>query len=214
MRKKLLYFYLFVGICILGYVIFKTYDFQKYSNKLEISNTKPVFKIENLFNTNNLRISYLKSVNYDKKPIAYTAIIDNKYYINVIKLGKGDNNLKINKIPTNFEENNVIAIPLIDADEQVGHYINFENYPFNVKEIKYYVNGQDIRTLNDQFSEIIFKGDYINFSFNDENEKDFGYVTPNEEMSISFVVYKNDLYAISMKSYKGYPFKSLHSLLK
>lgn len=213
MRKKLLYFYLFIGICILGYVTFKTYDFIKYSNKLEISNSKPIFKLESLFDTNNLRINYLKSVNYGKKPIAYSAIIDSKYYITVIKLGKSNNNLKINKISTNFEESNVIAIPLIDADEQVGRYINFENYPFTVKEIKYYVNGQDIQTLNDQFSEIIFKGDYINFSFNNENKKDFGYVTPKEEMSVSFVVYKNDLYAISMKSYKGYPFKSLHSLL-
>jgi hypothetical protein len=213
MKKKLLYFSLFIVICVLGYVTIKSYEFHKYFNKLEISDSELSFKIEKIFNNNSLNIRYLKSLNYDKECIAYTAIIDNTYYITAVKLGKGTSNLKTNKILEDFKESNVIGIPLIDAEEQIGCYVNFETYSFYGKEIKYYIHGKEIRALNKKFPEIIFKGDYINFSCDNENKKDFGFVTPNEEMSVSFIVYKNELYAINMKSYKNHPFKSLHILL-
>lgn len=181
---------------------------------MEVSSLKPNVTLDNLLNTSNLEVKYLKSFNYDKKCIGFNAIINDKHYITVTKLGRiGNIPLAISKANKDFKDNNnLIGFPP-DFDEQAARYFGFYEYPFYIKDIEYYVGGQQLKLINNQFTEIIFKGDYINFSFNKKKRGDFGYVTPTEEMSVSFINYKNELYAINTKIYKNYPFKSLHSLI-
>ncbi|ROH99382.1 hypothetical protein [Chryseobacterium daecheongense] len=213
MRKKFFYASLVIIVTVISYVAYKSIVFSKYSSKLEVSKLKPEINLENLLNAPNLKVEYLKSFSYDKKWIGFNGIVDNKYYITVTKLGRINSNLKLNKIDKNFDKNDVIGFPPIDIDEQVSRYIDPFSYPFNIKEIGYYLDGKELQILNNQFTEIIFKGNYLNISFNNKNKKDFGFITPNEEMSVSFINYNNELYAINTKIYKNYSFKSLHSLI-
>lgn len=212
MRKKFFYFSFFFIACVIIYLFVKTYDFHKYFNKIETQKTIPNFRLENMLNPD-LKIKYLKSFYYDKKCIGFNAIIDDKYYVTVVKLGKSHENLKFQKIGKNHEKNNVITLPPIDVDEQISRYINFENYPFDIQTIGYYIDGQELQILNANFPEIVFKANYVNLSFNSKNKIDFIYSTPVREMSLSFINYKNELYLINAQAYKNQQFKSLHSLL-
>ncbi|AZA51540.1 hypothetical protein [Chryseobacterium sp. G0201] len=214
MKKKLFLIYLFVGLTVIGYLIYRTALFSKYENKLIVSNSKPNFILEDLLNKHNMKVVYLKSFNYDKKCIGFDAIVNNKYYIKVTKLGKLNNaHFILNKSKKDFIINYEITPFPPDVEVQVGQYFSFYDFPFHINEAKYYLDGKELKRIDDHFTEIVFKGNYINFSFNNRDKKDFGYLTPNEEMSVSFVLYNNELYAINTKKYKNYPFKSLHSLL-
>ncbi|WP_261510112.1 hypothetical protein [Chryseobacterium paludis] len=214
MKKKFLLISFFIGLTVIIYLIYRTVLFSEYNNKLIVSNSKPKFALEDLLNNRNIKVAYLKSFNYDNNNIGFDAIVNDKYYIKVTKLGMLNNTpFAINKSNNDFAINYEITRFPIDADVQIGQYFSFYDFPFHIKETKYYLDGKELKRIDDHFVEIIFQGNYINFSFNNKGKKDFGYLTPNEEMSVSFINYKNELYAVNTKSYKNYSFKSLHSLL-
>ncbi|WP_345987747.1 hypothetical protein AAEU33_12055 [Chryseobacterium sp. Chry.R1] len=214
MKKKRLLIYLIVGLTVIGYLIYRTVLFSEYDNKLTVSNSKPEIKLGDLLNKNDIKVDYLKSFKYDNTSIGFDAIVNNKYYVKVTKLGKLRNiPFVINKTNKDFIINYEITRFPIDVDVQIAQYFSFYDFPFHIKEAKYYIDGKELKRIDDQFVEIIFQGNYINFSFNNKGKEDFGYLTPNEEMSVSFILYNNEVYAINTKMYKDYPFKSLHSLL-
>ncbi|ROH99381.1 hypothetical protein [Chryseobacterium daecheongense] len=214
MRKKFFYASLVIIVTVISYVAYKSIIFSKYSSKLEVSRLKPEITLENLLNAPNLKVEYLKSFNYDKKHIGFNAIVNGQHYITVTKLGGINDGLSIHKSLKDFKENNnMISFPP-DFDEQVARYFGFYDYPFNITNIKYYIDGKELQNLNGGFTEIVFKGNYLNISFNNKERGDFIYSTPKEEMSVSFISYNNELYAINTKIYKNYPFKSLHSLIQ
>ncbi|AZA51546.1 hypothetical protein [Chryseobacterium sp. G0201] len=214
MRKKFLFVCLLGGLAVVGYLVYRTVLFSKNNNKVQVSKSIPDVTLESIFNNKKIKVKYLLTLTYEKKYMGFNAILNDKYYVTVIKLGKIENShLILNKSNTDFKNNNELLSFPIDFDYQVTRYVGFDYYPFHIKNMDYYIGGKEITKLEDSFTEIIFKGDFINFSFNNQKRGDFGYVTPNEEMSVSFVLYNNELYAINTKKYKNYPFKSLHSLL-
>ncbi|MDR6515929.1 hypothetical protein [Chryseobacterium camelliae] len=203
----------FVVFCVLIYVAFKTYNFQKYSNEIDVRDEIPIVTLNTLLNKQ-LNVKYLKSFYYNNKCIGYNAILDDKYYISVIKLGHAEKSLEVKELKVKFKENDVIGLPPIDTEEQLGKYLNFESYPFIIDQINYYIDGQKYDSITDKFYEIVFTGNYINFSLNNKNQKDFGYVTSKQKMSVSFINYKNELYIINTKPYKNNSFIDLHNLIK
>jgi len=215
MRKKLLLIYFFIGLIVVSCLIYRTFLFSENNDRLKVNNSKPEVTLEMLLNNDSMKIIYLNSFTYDKKSIGFNAIISNKYYVTATKLGKIENSkLILTKSSKGFERNSeIIGFPPIDIEENVSRFFGFYYYPFHIKNIEYYIEGKEQARFNNGFTEIIFKGNFIDFSFNNQNRRDFGYVTSNEEMSLSFIVYKHDLYAINTKTYKNSDFKNLHYLI-
>lgn len=215
MKKKFLLIYIFAALAIVEYLIYRTVLFSKYENKLVINESIPDFLLEELLNNHNLQVTYIKSYNYNKKCIGFDAIVNNKYYFIVTKLGKfNKNHFTINKSDKDFTNNYEITPFPPDVDIQIGQYFSFYDFPFNIDNATYYLNGKELQRIDKDFIEIIFKGNYINFSFNEHHKKNFGYLTPNEEISISFILYNNEVYSIINKRYQNHSFKDLHSILK
>lgn len=213
MRKQFLLVCLSIAVIVIGYLAYRTALFSKYDNKIKVSNSKPDLSLEKLTGNNNLIVSYVKSFNYGGKCIGFDAIVNDKYYLKVTKLGKVKKELILNKSNEDFTINYEITLFPLD-NLQIGQYFSFYDFPFHINEVKYYLDGKEFKKIDNHFTEIVFKGNYINFSFNSSNKKDFGYLTPAEEMSVSLVKYKNELYSINTKKYKENPFKDLHSILK
>lgn len=203
----------FVVFCVLVYVAFKTYNFQKYSNKIEVRNEIPTVTLNTLLNKQ-LNVKYLKSFYYDNQCIGYNAILDNKYYLSVVKIGQADRKIDLMKLDKPYSEEDLISLPPIDVEEQIGRFMNFKNYPYKINAVNYYVKGKELDIMNMKFSEIIYNAKYINLSFNDIQKTYFIYSTPQEKMSLSFINYKNELYIINTKPYKNNSFIDLHTLIK
>jgi len=213
MKKKLLFLYAIIALSIIVYLVYRTLLFSKYENKLVINKSTPDFTLEDLLNNRNINVKYIKNFNYNKKCIGFEAIVNNKNYVIVTKLGKLNNNhFSIDKSEKDFTINYEITPFPPDVNVQIGQYFSFYDFPFRIKNTKYYLMGTELQKIESRFTEIVFKGSYINFSFNGSQKKDFGYLTPNEKMSVSLVLFNNELYSVITKGYKNYPFKSLHVL--
>lgn len=207
--KYLIYIILFG---VLSYVFFKVYDFHRYSNNIELKNSIPIFTLDALLNKP-IKVKYLKSIYYSQKCIGYNAIVNEINYISVMKIGRVKGKIELLKLKRSLKKSNIIPIPPIDLDEHESKWLNFDNYPYTVEDIQYYLDGIEFNKIEKNgFVEIIFRSKLVNLSLNNSKKTDIIYSNSEEKMSLSFIIYNNELYIISNKPYKNNSFIDLHSL--
>ena len=214
MKTRFIYYIIF--ILLLLFLTIKYFVFFKYSSEIESKSTYPKIGWEDLIHIKKERITYSKSFFYKGDYIGFTALVDKKNYITVTKLGKVNksffNIIRNSSKPSN---NSVIGLPPSDINDIMSRYVELSSFPYQIKDIYYYNEGNQLKSYNDNFKELVFDESNTNLAFNNKepNKKDFGYVGPKQITSISFINYFNDLYIISNYSLEK-RFESLHTLIE
>lgn len=149
---------------------------------------------------NNMRCTTDYIFTYENRQIGYTGFIDQDIFITATHLGSIAKQMRTQQVKE-FDKGDPEIFPLGNF-RAPSRYINLSEYPFKVDDIEYYIRGKVIRTIESKnIKEIIFYGDFINFSF-DERRQDFGFLFVKDTVSVSLLEVDNELYIIHAQSDK------------
>lgn len=212
MVKKIVY--LFVTLLLL-YMTFKVISQSILDNRITYDNIKPKIKLSQIITISESRIEYIKNYYIDGEFVGFNATIDKKYFLTVTKLGKVSGKYRfIRSYKTPENSGDIAGIPPSGGGDVNGRYVNFSSYPFIMNKIYYSTgNSEEIKINNDSFYELETIFTFFTISFTNEKSKDFGFVGPKREKSISFINYNGNLYVFNLCPIGNNSFKSLHSLL-
>lgn len=203
-----------VFFCVFFYMIYKTIAFFVLDSQIRYDNVKPKIKMSEFTNISEKRANYSRSFYINNEFIGFNAILDKNYFLTVTKLGRVHQDFKI--VKTDKKPNDSSDINLFDnsdAEDENSRYIDLNNYPFNTKLIYYYTDGEVLNVNKSEFYEIETVFTFFNISIKNETRKDFGYGGVRKKKSISFVVYKGDLFVLNLFPIGNNQFKSLHELI-
>lgn len=215
---KIKHLFLFVLLIAGIYCIYRLIKFESSESQITYDNAIPRIKVSQLVGISEDRVRYSKSFYIKKTFVGFNAFIDEKYFITVTKLGKTNGNytlIRSNKRPENNSD--IIGFDPSDVEDQNSRYLNMDlsKYPFDIHYLYYYFEGDTnkVNFYETNFYEIEAIFNFFNLSFIKENRKDFGYVGMNKKNSISFIIYKNELYILNTFPINNTPYESLHTLI-
>ncbi|MBS7256136.1 hypothetical protein [Flavobacterium branchiicola] len=202
-----------IGVALMVFMVYKIViyiasDFGITTNKLQSK-----IKLSELINISENRVDYSLNYYINKDFVGFNALIDERYFLTVTKLGKIINGYEListNKQPR--KKTNFNFFSFSDINDKSGRYIDLDNFPFNTKKLYYFNTGQISRINQSEFYEIEGKFSLFNISFENEDKRDFGYVGFEGKQSISFINYKGNLFVINLIPIGVVSYKSLHSL--
>ena len=195
-------------IIIIIFIYFNEKNIIKY--KTESSN----LKLSELIDIQEDRIDYKEILYFNEEQIGFNALIDNKYFISVTKLGKYDNNIELKKLSSMPSVNKKLNFYTSNTDslDINSRLIHTKKYPYVIHKLNYYINDSILSINKNSFLEIITECSELAdieeveiaacgnlyFSFNDEILSNFGLVNFKKNNSFSFIKYKNELYFINL----------------
>ena len=217
-------------VCIFTlYIIIIIFMYFNEKNIINYKTASSNLKLSELIEIQEDRIDYKEILYFKEDQIGFNALIDNKYFISVTKLGIYDNNLELNKLSSmpsvnkklNFYTSNT------DTSDINSRLIHTKKYPYVIHKLNYYINDSILTINKNTFLEIITECTELAdieeveiaacgnlyFSFNDEILSDFGLVNFKKNNSFSFIKYNNELYFINLYNLENNGFKSLHQLI-
>lgn len=210
--KKILVPFAIFSCVFMGMFLYVMIPYWKY-DKITYNNDTPELSLKELLKNENIEVEYVKTFLYDEKFLGFNAIVDDSTFMNVTYVGEVKH-----KINSYIENNNDFKLKRLwgysftNETSSVVREINSINHPFGIKKNIYYFlhDRKNKKILSKYFFEIIFNNKGAQISF-DGKEINLAYGIPKEgKASLSFIVYKNQLYVINTYPLKG-EFQSFHS---
>lgn len=228
--KKIIIKFIISFVCIFTlYIIIIIFMYFSEKNIINYKTASSNLKLSELIYIQEDRIDYKEILYFKEDQIGFNALIDNKYFISVTKLGIYDNNLELNKLSSMPSVNKKLNFYTSNTDtlDINPRLIHTKKYPYVIHKLNYYINDSILTINKNSFLEIITECTELAdieeveiatcgnlyFSFNDEILSDFGLVNFKKNNSFSFIKYKNELYFINLYNLENNSFKSLHELI-
>lgn len=225
MAKKIIFT---LASLIFLFIIFIITNIYIIRNTITYSDEASFLKLSELIEIEEERVIKQKSIFFKNEFIGFNAIIDNEYYVTLLKIG----NITTQK---NFKQ--IIKMPSINKDlnfftsndtlDLNFMLIDINQYPYKIQKIDYYIGNNEAEVKKEKFFEIITKCtkdfqkfdsefstcDNIYISFNNKMNSDFGISSFKINNSYSFINHKKDIYLITLYAFSENKFKSLHELI-
>lgn len=218
LKKKYVKLLRIFGLLVLLYLVYSIVYHFVSSSKFTVNEGKAQFKIGNLLNISEDRIEYLGESNFKNNFFSSEAIIDNKYYVIVIRIGtlldKNKTltdviNISSKPFSTNNKDNFLTRNDFITEHAKSIHrpYLvefNTRIFPVKINSLEIYTEKNiDIEYIRSR--DILELGVYsknILFSFNGLKEADL-LLSSFKDHESSILIYKdmfNYLYVINFSS--------------
>lgn len=194
------------------YVTVTYLNFYKYSRGLSKNDIPPTENFRNILNLNGKHVKYVKFYYYKDDFVGFNAVVSGNY-LTVTKLGKVTNNPKFQKSLHMKNNDRIVGFSPADINDRISRYADFRSYPFDLKNINYYSDGEYLKIYDNEFLELEVKSSNFSISFNSKDTREFGFTSLKQVMSFSFITHKEYLYLISTHSIGSDKFTSLHEIL-
>lgn len=204
-----------IAFLIVAYLLYFFISVTLSQRKLSVKENRGEFQLSTLLPIKEKRIFYESLLNKKDDFIGVRGTIDSSYYFSIIKLGKIKPDQKLDKFVrirvTDIPERNswfnydIVSANPLSMMQNFTPFINIVILPISVlNKVEMYVKGQvdSYEIIGDTILEYKVNSSNIDFSFNDLNKNDFGYIGFKELSSIVFIKDKsNNLYIMNVSPF-------------
>lgn len=210
------------GFILLGliYVVYSVIYYFVSANNLKSKVDENTFEIGKLLNISEDRIKYFGEYDFKNSFFSSEAIIDDKYYVSVIKVGKlTDKNKSVADIvhispkpfsksnqENFFTRNDFIIKPSKNFHNPYSLVFNTSIFPVKIRAIKIYTKWNiklNNKIKNENFLEININSEELSFNFNNTGQEDMFFTPFGNKYMTNILICKNnygEVYIVNLSS--------------